>query len=599
MNRIRERLKSLRTEMAAYGVTACYIPTDDFHMSEYVGDYFKCRAYLSGFTGSAGTLVVLPDQAALWVDSRYFLQAADQLAGSGITMMKLGVEGQPSVFEYLLEYLKAGDVLALDGRTVPASFGQELERKLKEKEISLRRDLDLPGTIWPDRPPLPASRVWILEEAYSGKSTAQKLKDLRTQMKEAGADLHVLASLDDIAWLLNLRAADIAYNPVLLSYAVIGMDRAVLFANEAGMDAQVKQYLAENGFVRRPYHEAYAFCESLSDRRILLCKAKLNDALVHSLSGRGNELLDRENPTMLAKAVKNDTEIRNLREAHRKDGLAVSRFMHWLKTHVADGGLTECSAAAYLDRLRLQTEGNLGLSFPTICGYAAHGAIVHYEATEETDIPLEPKGLLLVDSGGQYLQGTTDITRTFALGPLKPEEKRDFTLVLKGMLNLASAKFPRGTTGLHLDAAARIPLWQYGLNFGHGTGHGVGYLLNVHESPNNISPAIRSGRQPVAFVPGMVTTDEPGLYVEGSHGIRTENELLCVESGESEYGTFYEFEVLTLAPIDLDAVDPACLNEEDIRRLNRYHKMVYERLAPYMTKDEQIWLAEYTRELSG
>ena len=594
---IRERLDALREQMNEEKIDAYYIPTDDFHLSEYVGDHFKCREYMSGFTGSAGTLVVLKNSAGLWVDSRYYIQARKQLEGTGIQMYRLGEEGEPSVIRYLKDNLKPSMILGMDGRCVPASQGSSMREELSKNGIAVNADMDLVGRIWKERPALSASDVWILNEEYSGKSAEDKLANVRKCMEDAGTDIHILASLDDIAWLLNIRADDIAYNPVMLAYAVIKKNEAILFADDSRISREVREYIGKIGFAMSSYNDVYDYCRGIAGEKVLVSRKRINYALDEALRAGDNTIIDRENPTTLAKAVKNETEIANIRRVHIKDGVAVARFMHWLKSSVADGNLNEITAADHQDRLRYETEGNLGLSFPTICAYAEHGAIVHYTATEDTCIPLAPKGLLLVDSGGHYLEGTTDITRTFALGEVSPEEKRDFTLVLKGMLNVAYAVFLKGTTGAHLDILAKAPMWEYGMSFGHGTGHGVGYLLNVHEGPNNISPVVRADRIPAAIVPGMVTTDEPGLYIEGSHGIRTENELLCVKGEKNAFGQFYRFEILTLAPIDIDAIDMSLMEKKDIERLNEYHARVYRELSPYMNEEERVWLKEYTRAI--
>ena len=596
MHKIEQRLSALRTKMKEAGYAGYYIPTDDFHLSEYVGAYFKARAYMSGFTGSAGTLVVLGQEAGLWVDGRYFLQGEQQLAGTPITLYKMGEEGVPTVLEYLKEKLPENSVLGMDGRTVPAATGLEFEKALSPKGVTLASGRDLVGEIWADRPPLSQKPAWVLDAKYAGQEAKEKLQKVRAAMEEKNAQAHVLTSLDDIAWLFNLRGDDVLYNPVLLSYAVIEQAQAYLFAEEAKLPAPVQAHLKALGVAVLPYDSIYAFVGKYKDgARVLCAQGRINFALHACLTGAGATLVDGENPTVRMKAVKNETELENLRAAHKKDAVAMVRFMKWLKENIGKVPMTEISASDHLEALRRAQAGNLGLSFDTICGYGPHGAIVHYSATPESDVPLEPKGLLLVDSGGQYYEGTTDITRTFALGPLTEEEKRDFAIVLRSMLNLAAARFLYGVRGANLDVLARAPFWEHGLDYKHGTGHGVGYLLNVHEGPNSFrwqNPA-----NSAVLEEGMVTTDEPGVYIAGKHGVRLENELVCRKGEKNEYGQFMYFEPITLVPIDLDAVEPALLTETDKARLNAYHALVYEAIAPCLAPDEQAWLKEYTRPI--
>lgn len=416
-------------------------------------------------------------------------------------------------------------------------------------------------------------------------------------MAQEGADIHVICALDEIAWLFNLRGSDVAYNPVFLSYAVIGRDFVRLYLDETKLTTEAQGHLASLGVSVCPYEEVYETAKTWGEQKILFSEAQSNYRLFQILSESGAQILNAPDPVRDLKAVKNEVEISQTRTAHIRDGIIMVRFMKWLKETVKEGALTEASAMEHLDSMRREAIHSLGLSFNTIAGYGPHGAIVHYAVTPESDIPLEPRGLFLVDSGGQYLEGTTDITRTFALGPLTSEEKAHFALVLRCMLNLMYARFPEGADGHHLDVLARQPLWEQGLDFLHGTGHGVGHLLNVHEGPNRFSWKTRKSDPPVPLVPGMVTTDEPGLYITGKHGIRLENELLCREGQETDYGRFLCFESLTLVPIDLDAVDPALLNETDRQRLNAYHRRVYETLAPELSKEEQEWLESCTREI--
>lgn len=595
--RIKERLAALRAAMAKESLAACYIPTADYHLSEYVGEHFKFRAWLSGFTGSAGTLVVLPDQAGLWTDGRYFLQAEAQLAGTGIDLYKMQIPGVPTIEEFLTKHLKPGGRVGADGRTISASAGKALANALEEKGISLDPSIDPAAEIWTDRPALAQEKIWLYDESFAGRSTKDKLADVRAKMAQAGADIHVICALDEIAWLFNLRGSDVAYNPVFLSYAVIGRDFVRLYLDETKLTTEAQGHLASLGVSVCPYEEVYETAKTWGGQKILFSEAQSNYRLFQILSESGSQILNAPDPVRDLKAVKNEVEISQTRTAHIRDGVIMVRFMKWLKETVKEGALTEASAMEHLDSMRREASHSLGLSFNTIAGYGPHGAIVHYAVTPESDIPLAPRGLFLVDSGGQYLEGTTDITRTFALGPLTSEEKAHFALVLRCMLNLMYARFPEGADGHHLDVLARQPLWEQGLDFLHGTGHGVGHLLNVHEGPNRFSWKTGKSDPPVPLVPGMVTTDEPGLYITGKHGIRLENELLCREGQETDYGRFLCFESLTLAPIDLDAVDPALLNETDRQRLNAYHRRVYETLAPELSKEEQEWLESCTREI--
>ena len=595
--RTKERLAALRAAMAKEGLAACYIPTADYHLSEYVGEHFQFRAWLSGFTGSAGTLVVLPDQAGLWTDGRYFLQAEAQLAGTGIDLYKMQIPGVPTIEEFLTAHLEPGDRVGADGRTISASAGKALANALEEKSISLDPSTDPAAEIWTDRPALAGEKIWLYDESFAGRSTKDKLANVRANMAQAGADIHVICALDEIAWLFNLRGSDVAYNPIFLSYAVIGRDFVRLYLDETKLTAEAGDHLASLGVSVCPYEEVYETAKTWREQKILFSETQSNYRLFQILSESGAQILNAPDPVLELKAVKNEVEISQTRTAHIRDGIIMVRFMKWLKETVKEGALTEASAMEHLDSMRREAIHSLGLSFNTIAGYGPHGAIVHYAVTPESDIPLEPRGLFLVDSGGQYLEGTTDITRTFALGPLTSEEKAHFALVLRCMLNLMYARFPEGADGHHLDVLARQPLWEQGLDFLHGTGHGVGHLLNVHEGPNRFSWKTRKSDPPVPLVPGMVTTDEPGLYITGKHGIRLENELLCREGQETDYGRFLCFESLTLVPIDLDAVDPALLNETDRQRLNAYHRRVYETLAPELSKEEQEWLESCTREI--
>lgn len=595
--RIQERIAALRSLMAERHIDAYMIPTADFHESEYVGDYFKCRKFMTGFSGSAGTAIITAAEARLWTDGRYFVQAAKELEGTGVILMKAGQEGVPTEEEYLEEIMPEGGVLGFDGRVINSQLGKKLEELLEEKRVTISWQEDLVDGIWKDRPSLSARPVWILEEKYAGKAAAEKIADLREAMKREKATAHVLTTLDDIVWLLNIRGDDVECNPVVLSYALVTMERFYLFINEAVLDGEVKSYLKGLGVDIRPYNDIYDAVAQLRGQKVLLETAKTNYAIVNNLDA-SNRIVDRMNPTAPAKAVKNPVEIENMKKAHVKDGVAMAKFIYWLKKNIGKQTITELDAQRCLDDLRAQQEGNLGLSFPTISAYGANAAMCHYTATPESYATLEPRGLYLVDSGGQYYEGTTDVTRTISLGELTAAEREHFTLSVISMLRLAEVKFLYGCRGLTLDYVAREPFWSRGLNFDHGTGHGVGYLLNVHERPNGIRWRLVPERQDNCILEeGMVTSDEPGVYIEGSHGVRTENLIVCKKVEKNEYGQFMKFEFLTFVPIDLDALDRSLMNEGDVELLNRYHEEVYEKISPYLTEDEAAWLKENTRAI--
>ncbi len=591
---VRERLAALRQKMKASGVDACLIVTEDFHGSEYVGDYFKCRAYFSGFTGSAGTLAVLAEEAGLWTDGRYFLQAEDQLAGSGVDLYRMGEPGVPTVAAFLQEKLGAGMTLAFDGRTVSAAFAAELRRDLAAKGAEVRGDLDLAGAAWPDRPPISRRPAFLLGEEWAGAGRGAKLAAVREKMAAAGADTLLLTSLDDIGWLLNLRGDDVAYTPVVLAYLAVTAGETVLFVNDGVIGPEVSAALAADGVRLAPYDGIYAYAAALTPGSgVWMDRGRVNDALWSAVP-EGVRVIDKVNPTLLPKAVKNETEVKNERAAHVKDGAALTRFIYWLKHAVGKETITERSAADKLESFRRAQADYLGQSFAPIMAYGPHGAIVHYSATEESDVPLKAEGLLLADTGGHYLQGTTDVTRTIALGPVTAEQKRHYTAVLRGNLRLAGAVFRRGCRGSNLDYLAREPLWRMGLDYNHGTGHGVGYLLSVHEGPNAIRWRETGG---AALEPGMITSDEPGLYLTGAYGIRLENLVVCVEKAETEYGSFLGFEPLTLAPFDLDAVAPEEMTPEERGALNAYHRRVRETIGPLLPPEEAAWLETAARDL--
>lgn len=595
MNSVAERLCALREQMARRGIAMYLIPDSDFHGSEYIGDYFKAREYVTGFTGSAGTAVITPTEAYLWTDGRYFIQAKRQLADSGVTLQRMGEEGVPDVREFIRGRLTKGMKLGFDGRVLSAKAGEAYEKAAKETGAILLADEDLLDAVWKDRPGMQKQPFFILEEKYCGRSTALKLSDVRREMEKSKADAHILTSLTDIAWLLNLRGCDIPHVPVVMSYLILDMRTCVWFVQEGVVTEAQRSYLNENRIETRPYGDVYDYISSMRGKTILYDAEKVNYQIRKSIPDDA-DAIEGVNPTKHFKAIKNQTEIENIRKAHIKDGVAVTKFIYWLKTNVKTQTITELSAAEYLLERRKEQEHFLDESFDAICAYGPNGAMMHYEASPESNAKLEPEGLFLTDSGGHYLEGTTDITRTIALGPLTDAMRRHFTAALRANLNLASAKFLYGCRGIQLDILAREPLWSMGIDYQCGTGHGVGYLLNVHEGPNAFRWKQRKdGELSAVIKEGMITTDEPGVYIENEYGIRIENELLCKKAEKNEYGQFLQFETITYAPIDLDAVNVSELTQKERLFLNAYHRKVYETLSPFLTEEENLWLKENTR----
>lgn len=578
-------------------IDAYLVPTDDFHGSEYVGDYFKCRKYITGFTGSAGTAIITQDMAGLWTDGRYFIQAADQLRDTTIELFKSGEPGVPTVHQFLNDKLEEGMCLGFDGRTVSAREAEELQELLQEKHITFSVNDDLIGEIWEDRPVLSCEPVMELDIRWTGKSRADKIAEIREQMKAKEADTFILTSLDDIAWLLNIRGNDIHCCPVVLSYLVMLENELRLYANAAAFSEEIRSNLEADGVKIYPYDDVYSYVQSISsDKKVLLSRANVNSRLVSNIPSEVT-ILDEPNLTLLPKAVKNETEMENERIAHIKDGVAVTKFIHWLKKNVTRTTITELSTAEKLYQFRSEQEHFLGESFDPIIAYGTHAAIVHYSATEATDIPLEARGMVLADTGGHYLEGTTDITRTIVLGPVTAKEKKFFTAVLRGNLNLAAAKFKYGCTGLNLDYLARGPLWELGEDYNHGTGHGVGYLLNVHEGPNSFRWKNLPGNPAPVLEEGMITSDEPGYYLENEFGIRHENLVLCKKAEKTSFGQFMCFEPLTMVPFDLEGINPEEMTERERKLLNDYHQKVYTTISPYLDEEEKEWLKQATREI--
>lgn len=575
---MRQQLTSLRRKMQENHIDAYLIPTTDFHGSEYVNDYFKCRKYISGFSGSAGTLVITLKEAWLWTDGRYFLQAADQLADSGIGLMKMGQPGVPTIPEYLQTVLTGDDCLGFDGRVVDYTLGQELEKK-----FTLRHDVDLVGQIWADRPALKGSSIYPISDKVTGEVSRSKLARVRSFMAEKKADYHLITKMEEIAWIFNLRGDDVANTPVFFSFALIDQNRARLYVLDEAFHSE------EEGVETFPYLEIFDDLGKLDGGTSILLDEKIASysmvrAIPHSV-----KIIDDRDPAILMKALKNPVEIAATKNAHVKDGVAMVNFLYWVKQQIGRIPMSEISAADYLEQCRRAQEGWFDLSFGTISGYAGNGAIIHYDPTPETNKVLQPEGFLLVDSGGQYEDGTTDITRTIALGPLTDEMKEHYTTVLRCNIDLAMAKFNAGTTGAQLDEIARKPLRDVGLDFNHGTGHGVGHILSCHEGPQIISP---KGTD-CPLYPGMITSDEPGLYLEGQYGIRLENELLCIESPSE----MYAFETITLCPFDRDAILPELLTDEELTYLNDYHQRVRQILTPLLSDEAAEWLAEQTKPI--
>ncbi|WP_294183472.1 aminopeptidase P family protein [uncultured Clostridium sp.] len=594
----KEIISKLRVLMGENGLDACIIPSSDYHQSEYVGEFFKARAYVSGFTGDAGTVVITKDEAGLWTDGRFFLQAGYQLEGSGIKLFKMGNPGVPTVPEYLEAKIPNNGKLGFDGRLVTLQEGKDLVDRLASKNVMVEYNHDLVSKVWKNRPELADEPVFILEEKYSGENTASKLSRVREVMKKVGANYHVISTLDDIAWLLNIRGSDIMYSPLVLCYAILSMKKVYLFIEENRLDDKVKDVLAKDNVVLRPYNDIYGYVKGFkNDDTVLIDPDRTNYALYKNIPDY-TRIIKMENPTVLFKAVKNSVELANIEKAHIKDGIAITKFMYWLKTNIGKTKITEVSASEKLEEFRKMQDNYLWQSFEPICAFKEHAAMMHYTSTSETDVELTEGSFFLTDTGGNYLEGSTDITRTIALGKVNGELKHHFTSVARGMMNLARAKFLYGCRGYNLDVLAREPIWNLNIDYKCGTGHGVGYLLNIHEAPSGFRwYVVPSKHETHVLEEGMIITDEPGIYIDGSHGIRLENELVVRKGVENEFGQFMYFDPATYAPIDLDAIDPEYLNRDEKLYLNAYHKLVYKKLAPHLTDKEQDWLKLYTREI--
>ena len=591
---INDRISKLRNVMKEKNIFAYIIPSADYHQSEYVGEFFKGRQFISGFTGSAGTVVITPEKAILWTDGRYFLQAEKELATSCVELYKMGEENVPTTFEYIENEAPEGSKIGFDGRAISAAMGAGLEASLAKKNITISYEGDLLDEVWEDRPALSDAKAFLLDVKYSGEDFTSKIARVRKSMKDCGATTHILTSLDDIAWLFNIRGGDVKYNPVVLSYAVVTLDKAILFVDENKLNDEIKTSFGEEVVEIKGYFEIDEFVKTIEKEEVVLVdNNKINYTILKNIP-ECVKVLNAMNPSTIFKAEKNEVEIANTKQAHIRDGVAVTKFMYWLKNNIGKIEITEISAADKMTELRKEQGQFIEPSFASIAGYGANGAIVHYSATEESNTTLEPKGLFLLDSGGQYFDGTTDITRTFALGELTEEEKSNFTSVARAMIRLSGAKFLYGVNGYYLDILARGIMWEQGLNYNHGTGHGIGHVLNVHEAPNGFRC---DNRNLATLEEGMITTNEPGFYKAGSHGIRLENEMLCKKGEKNEYGQFMEFEPITIAPIDLDAIDVNLMKEDEKAYLNEYHKMVFDTVSPFLTTEEVEWLKGYTRAI--
>ncbi len=585
-NAVKQRIGALQKLLAQENIDFYIVPTADYHSSEYVSDYFKMRAFLSGFTGSAGTLVVGNEEAGLWTDGRYFVQAEKELEGSGIVLYRMEEEGVPTIKEYLGKQVTEGQTIGFDGRVVSASFGKELEEALADKDVKFVYDRDVAAQLWKDRPAMPMSRLWIVPEESCGMRVEEKLSRVRERMAEEGAEHLLIAKLDDIMWLYNVRANDVEHNPVALSYTFLSMDAAVLFIQDEALTEEVKAHLEKSGVSCQKYTDISDYLKNCAIKGKVWCSGAGSNYMLYKLVQSRAELVDKENPTELLKAVKNPVELENIRRCYLEDSVVLTKFLFWMKENAGKVPMDELGVAKKLDAMRAEIPGFLDLSFETISAYKANAAMAHYSATEEHSDTIGADGFYLVDSGGQYEGGTTDVTRTVALGAVTDEMKMHFTKVACAMLRLADTRFLSGCTGRNLDIIAREPLWECALDYKHGTGHGIGYILNVHEGPHRLSWQYKPEKKEAVLEEGMIVSDEPGMYVQDSHGIRTENIVEIVKESKNAYGQFMGFRHLTYVPIDLDAIDIQYMEPSDIRKLNAYHRQVFEKLAPYFEGEE-------------
>ena len=593
---IQGRLTALREKMAASGIDYYMMPTADFHNSEYVNDYFKVREYFCRFSGSNGTLLVWRDGAGLWTDGRYFIQAELELAGTGVKLFRMQDEGVPTIKEFLQKEMREGQTLGFDGRVISAKAGETFEKALADKKIRFMFDRDLADEIWTDRPKFPAGKVRVLEESVAGKSFEEKLKSVMERVEKEGADSFFLTKLDDLMWLFNIRGCDVECNPVAMSYGYFSKENKVLFIQKSVLDKDVMEYLAAKGVETQEYDHVANYLQNLPAGGKILIDSRHCSYYICKLLEAGQTLVAKDNPTEALKAIKNPVELANMEKIYLKDSVAVTKFIYWLKKTVKTSEkITEISAADYLEQLRRSIPEFLDLSFPTISGYGANAAMMHYEAAPEHQAVLAPEGMLLVDSGGQYMGGTTDITRTIVLGPISDEMKLHYTMVAAGMLRLSAAHWIHGCTGRNLDILARQPIWNMGLDYKCGTGHGVGYILNVHEGPQGLRWRMAEGMTEAVIEAGMDITNEPGIYIEGSHGIRIENVMVAENDVKNEYGQFMKFKTLTWVPIDMEAIDEKYLTDTDRALLYTYQKKVFDKISPYLTEEEAEWLRKETK----
>ena len=592
---IRDRLKALREVMRAEGIDYYMMPTADFHNSEYVSDYFKVREYFCNFSGSNGTLLVWQEGAGLWTDGRYFIQAMRELEGTGVELFRMLDEGVPTIEEFLMKNMEQGQTLGFDGRVISCKSGKKLEEKLEAKQIRFAYEKDLAETVWKDRPSFPAGRVTVLSQELAGKSIGDKLREVMDKVFDEGADSFLLTKLDDLMWLFNIRGCDVECNPVAMSYGYFTKDESVLFIQKCALDEETKEYMAKNQITVKDYSEIISYLKTLSGGRKTLVDDRFLSYTLYETLSQNQTVVERQNPTELLKAIKNPVELSHMEEIYLKDSVALTKFIYWLKTNIGKQEITEITAADYLENLRRQIPECIGLSFPAISAYGANAAMMHYEPTPDNHAVLEPKGLYLIDSGGQYLGGTTDVTRTIALGSLTEEEKLHYTVVAAGMLQLTYARWIHGCTGRNLDILARQPIWNTGLDYKCGTGHGVGYMLNVHEGPQNMRWRFTQGVEEAVIEAGMDISNEPGIYIEGSHGIRIENIMVAENDVKNEYGQFMHFKTLTWVPIDMDAIDEKQMTETQRMLLYGYQRQVYDRISPYLTEEEAQWLKVETR----
>lgn len=595
MSYIAERIQELRSKMAANGIDVCIIPGNDAHISEYLAEHWKIRDYLSGFTGSAGTLVVGSDGAFLWTDSRYYLQAEEQLSGTGIKLVKEGLPGVPDYIKWISENLSAGSKVAINGTCFSVEDVRKMSQAFGKKQIQLETQLTLAEDVWTTRPAIPDNPVSEHPETLAGMSRQQKIELVRQALKEKEATHYITGALDEIAWVLNLRGTDIPFNPVFHAFLVISMDHVSLYINPNKLTSSIGKHLSKDKIRINLYGEIYSHLKELPEHAVAYIDPLRNNSILYESIPAYVPKIEGTGIITSLKSIKNEIEIENIKKTMVEDGVAMVKFLKWLEESVPTGTVSELSAAQQLLKFRSQSPNFQGESFKTISGYGPHGAIVHYDVSPDSDTTLQNKGVYLVDSGGQYLTGTTDITRTIKLGPVQDQVKEDFTLVLKGHIALANAIFPEGTRGVQLDILARQPLWAHKRNYGHGTGHGIGYFLNVHEGPQSI----RVQDNGTEFKPGMVTSNEPGIYRAMEYGIRIENLVLTRHFGDSDFGTFLNFETLTLCPIDTSLIVEDMLNQQEIEWLNNYHREVFDKLSPNLKEEEKEWLKEKTQAIGS